>query len=83
MTNEVRGKLAGVFADVLGCDAASLRDGDSNKTVAGWDSVNHMQLLLAVEDVFDVQFTPEEFAALTTFGALRERLESAGISRPS
>lgn len=77
MKNDVKARLAGVFADVLGCDPATLRDSDSNKTVAGWDSVNHMQLLLAVEDTFGIQFTPEEFAALTTFGALRQRLETS------
>ena len=78
--SEVRTKLADVFAAVLGCDPAALRDADSNKSVAGWDSVNHMQLLLALEDAFAVQFTPEEFAELTTFGALRERLEASDES---
>jgi acyl carrier protein len=77
MTKDVREQLAEIFAAVLGCDPASLRDSDSNETVAGWDSVNHMQLLLTVEDAFGVQFAPEEFAELTTFGALRARLEAS------
>jgi len=80
---EVRTKLAGVFADVLGCDPGALRDSDSNKTVTAWDSVNHMQLLLALEDAFGVQFTPEEFAELTTFGTLRARLEAGNGGSPS
>lgn len=83
MSNEVRSKLADVFAAVLGCDPTGLRDSDSTKTVAGWDSVNHMQLLLALEDAFDVQFTPEEFGELTTFGLLRGRLEAAGAGERS
>lgn len=80
MGSEVRTRLSDVFAAVLGCDPLALNDGDSNKTVPGWDSVNHMQLLLALEDAFAVQFTPEEFAELTTFGALRERLEASDTS---
>lgn len=66
--------LRAVFGDVLACDAAALTDDDSPSSVKGWDSVNHMQLLLAVEEAFEVQFHPEEFATLTTFGALRRRL---------
>lgn len=74
--NGVDGRLRQVFQDVFGCDPAALRDEDAPGTVARWDSVNHMQLLLAIEDAFGVQFSPEEFATLTTFGALRRRVGS-------
>lgn len=66
--------LRAVFGDVLACDVASLTDDASPGSVKGWDSVNHMQLLLAIEEAFGVQFQREEFASLTTFGALRRRL---------
>ncbi len=77
MSNDVREAMREVFAAVLGCDPAGLEDGSSTLTVRGWDSVNHMQLLLTLEDSFGVQFDPEEFASLTTFGALRTRIEGA------
>lgn len=80
MTNGTDDRLRQVFADVLGCQPAALRDEDAPGSVAGWDSVNHMQLLLAIEDAFGVQFSPEEFATLTSFGALRHRIEDGQTS---
>jgi len=77
---DVEGRLRDVFGDVLGCDPAALRDEDSPKSLKGWDSVNHMQLLLAVEEAFDTQFEPDEFASLASFGALRSRLMSGSKS---
>jgi len=72
---EATSRLRDIFSAVLGCDPGRLSDADSGKTLAAWDSVNHLQLLLAIEDAFGVQFAPEEFANLTTFGAIRQRLE--------
>ena len=74
MSKDRERELRAVFGDVLGCDVSALTDDASPSSVKGWDSVNHMQLLLAVEEAFGVQFQPEEFASLTTFGALRRRL---------
>lgn len=76
MSADVTTRLREVFGAVLGCDPAALTDADSPKTVKGWDSVNHMQLLLAVEEAFAEQFQPEEFASLTSFGAIRSRLSA-------
>lgn len=78
MANDVGATLREVFSDVLGCDPTALRDDSAPGTVAGWDSVNHMQLLLAVEDAFGLEFAAEEFASLMSFGALRARLEGHG-----
>lgn len=79
MIEDVEGRLRGVFGDIFECDPDLLRDEDTPKTVKGWDSVNHMQLLLAVEETFGIQFQPEEFASLASFGALRVRI-SAGTA---
>jgi acyl carrier protein len=82
VTKGVDGRLRQVFSDVLGCDPAALQEDDGPGKVRGWDSVNHMQLLLAIEDTLGVQFSPEEFATLTSFGALRRRLgrDDAAVS---
>jgi acyl carrier protein len=71
---DVDQRLRDVFGAVFGCQPDQLRDQDSPQTVASWDSVNHMQLMLTIEDAFGVQFSPEEFASLTTFGAIKHRV---------
>lgn len=71
-------RLRDVFASVFGVDAAGLTKDASPSTVAGWDSVNHLHLVLALEAEFGVQFEPGEIAELTSFGRIRERLARDG-----
>ncbi len=69
-------RLRNVFASVLGVEPSRLSDADSPETIAGWDSVNHIQLCLAVEAEFGIEFDPDELAVLNSFQAFRERLEN-------
>lgn len=47
----------------------------SQKNCAAWDSVNHLNLILALEAEFGVTFEPEQF------GALRSRAEILALLR--
>jgi acyl carrier protein len=68
-------RLRGVLADTLGVDAGKLNDDDSPRTIPGWDSVNHIQLILALEAEYAVQFDPGEIADLNSVQAIRRRLD--------
>jgi acyl carrier protein len=68
--------LRSIFAAVFGVKASALTDADSPLTIEGWDSVNHIQLILALESEFGIQFDPDEIAELNSFGIIRERLEA-------
>lgn len=70
-------RLRGVFAAVFPVDRQALNDADSPSTIEEWDSLAHLNLLLAIESEFCVHFSPDEIAALTSFGAIRERLAGA------
>ena len=56
-------RFRSVIEAVLGIDGRTLKDDDSARTIPQWDSVAHLQLLLALESEFGVQFSPEEMAA--------------------
>jgi len=68
-------RLATIFSAVLGIDSANLSDTDSPGTIAKWDSVNHIHLILAIEGEFGIQFSPGEIADLNSVGAIRDRLD--------
>ena len=70
-------RLRRVFADVFGLDAETLKDDDSPHNVDGWDSVGHLNLVLALEGEFAIQFDVEEIPDLITFRAIRERITEA------
>lgn len=73
-------RLLEIFRDVLGPEVTALADADSPDTLEGWDSANHVNLIMALEAEFGVEFQAEEIAELTTVGAIRERLAGAAGS---
>jgi acyl carrier protein len=68
-------RLASVLTDVLGPAADGFSDEDGPRTIGAWDSVNHLNLVLAVEAEFGIQFATSEIPDLLTVGKIRARLE--------
>lgn len=68
-------RLRSVIGAVFDTDPDRLADDDSPRTIAAWDSVNHIHLVLALEAEFGVQFDPGELAGLTSVRLIRQRLE--------
>ena len=71
-------RLRSVFASVFGLDPSRVQDDDSYETIPEWDSVNHINLILALEAEFGVEFDPGEIAELGSVAAIRARLGGSG-----
>jgi acyl carrier protein len=71
-------QVRATMAAVLGVDRDALSDEDSPETIESWDSVAHLHLMLALEAEFDVRFSPDEIAGLTSVRSIKERLEQPG-----
>lgn len=70
-------RLRRVFAHVFGIQADSLKEDDSPHTVNGWDSVGHLNLIMALEGEFAIQFEIEEIPELVSFRVICERVTEA------
>ncbi|MEP3247163.1 MAG: acyl carrier protein [Sneathiella sp.] len=66
------------LASVLECDPADLTDDDTIETVEKWDSLNHMRLVLHLEDVIGRQIEPDDTMTLFTVQAIADFLIKAG-----
>ncbi len=77
----MRDELKEIFRNVLDLD--SVPDDASTTTVASWDSVRHLSLILAIEERFDVSFDADEIPELTSFAALERRLAGGAGPRPA
>jgi acyl carrier protein len=67
-------RLHDVMAAVFGIEASEIRPDASSATIAEWDSVRHLQLMLALEDEFGIQFDMDELATLRSVPLIRDRL---------
>lgn len=41
-----------------------------------WDSLNHLNLIVELEDAFDMEFEPEEIAEMKSFEAVKKMIET-------
>jgi acyl carrier protein len=63
--------LKDVMATVLGIAADSINDDTSMDTVETWDSIKHMNLVLAIEEEFGVSIPDEDAANITSYPLIR------------
>jgi acyl carrier protein len=69
--DEVRNAIAAAFEiplDVVKADS-------SNEDIEKWDSIGHMNLVMALEEHFGVGFTMEEILQMKSVGAIWKLLE--------
>ncbi len=60
MTASVFDRVRAIAADVFKVPPSEITPQSTPETVANWDSVQHLNLVLALEQEFDLQFEPEE-----------------------
>jgi acyl carrier protein len=70
MSATPRDRVLGVIAAVLRIPASTLDERSSPDDVSAWDSLQHLQIILALEEEFGVRFQPEEIDHLQTAGGL-------------
>jgi len=69
-----------VVARVFGLPRGAVSDGTSNTTVAAWDSLNHVTLVLELETAYGVSFSAEETLAMIDVGAIKRVLRTHGVA---
>lgn len=72
----VASKILAVLSSILGVPQESVSIGSSRDTVAEWDSLKHMHLMLGLEDEFRIEFTDQEIGALTSVTSLCDAITS-------
>ncbi len=68
-------KLNDVFREVFEDDDLTVTRTSSAKDVAGWDSVMHVTLMIAVERAFGVRFKSGNVAGLKNVGELADLVD--------
>ncbi len=68
---EIFSKLNEIFEDVLDLDdTPELTDSTSAKDIEEWDSLSHIQLIVAIEKAFGIKFTSTEIMKWQNVGQM-------------
>jgi acyl carrier protein len=67
---DIYSKLNEIFIDVLDLDEVELTDATSANDIEEWDSLSHIQLIVAVEKTFGIKFTSLEIMKWKNVGEM-------------
>ena len=79
-SQQVPPSLRDIFADVLEISPDEVTPDLGVGTAENWDSFRHLQVILALEGEYGVQFDPQKIAELTTVSKLQTELEAKGAN---
>lgn len=68
-----------MIAEQLNCEESSIAETTSFKDDLGADSLDLFELVMALEEKYEVEIPSEELAELTTVGAVMEYLKNKGV----
>lgn len=73
-------QLREAIATTLNVDPSEVTEASSDKTLPAWDSLAHVNLMVALEDTFDIQLEPEDFPKLNSVQGILAHLAALGIA---
>lgn len=69
-------KLTDIFRTLFNNASLVLRDELTAPDVAGWDSFNHINLVMQIEEDFRLRFTTDEIVSLKNVGEFKTLIAS-------
>jgi acyl carrier protein len=72
---EIYPRLTRIMRDVLDDDSLVLTPETTAHDVKEWDSVNHVTLIVAIEEAFGIKFKSAELEKMKNVGQLVEQIQ--------
>ncbi len=69
-------QVSRIVAETLDIDDLRLDPAMSAADIPGWDSLTHVQIMVAVERAFGIRFRTGDIAGMATVGELVTRVEA-------
>jgi len=67
------------MASVFSCDVSEIGENASPDTIEQWESLKHMNLIVALEEEFGVTFSEDEIVEMLNYKLIKETLKGKNI----
>jgi acyl carrier protein len=74
MNDLIKSKIIAVVQKVF--ETEQIDENASQQSIEKWDSLGHLNLVVALEEEFDVLFEPEDIAEMTSVQKIADKIES-------
>lgn len=72
---EIFNGVQDIFRDIFDEDDLSIQDSTNSDEIEDWDSLNHINLVSAIEKEFNIRFALGELQTLKDVGAMIDLME--------
>lgn len=69
-------RIRDVLSEILEVEPGAIRDGFQRDDAPGWDSLNHLRMVSALEEAFRIKFTMKEVGEMDRFETIRRMISS-------
>jgi acyl carrier protein len=71
----VSDQIRTIASDIFGVSADKITAASTPETIETWDSIQHLNLVLALEEKFGLQLSPEEIEQMKSMGEVIKVVE--------
>jgi len=71
----MKNRIKNVMASVFEMDPENIKDDASPETIENWDSLKHMNLIVALEEEFQIEFEDEEILDMVNYKIIAVTLQ--------
>ena len=73
----IKEKIVKIMTEVFEIEISQVNDDICQKNTGQWDSLNHLNLIVQIEEELDVSFTPEQIGAMTSLVKILEEIKNS------
>jgi len=67
MVNKIEDRIKTVMSSVFEILEGNIQDDSSPDTIKSWDSLKHMNLVVALEEEFEIEFTDDDILDMMNY----------------
>ena len=75
MEIEPRDIVRNLMGEIFNCDPHTIDSATTMESLEAWDSLQHLNLILALEETLDERFTTDEVTDMTSFDEIMAVLQ--------
>ena len=76
---EILQQVENIFKDILEEENITLTEETTANNVDGWDSLTHIQLIVAIEKHFKIKFSSREILSWKNVGEMLDCIQTKGV----
>ena len=71
MENSVSSRIKNIMSIVLGISINKIDKNSSSMNISSWDSLKHMNLIISLEEEFEIEFEENDIPRMTKYKTIK------------